>query len=191
MIKQLIFFKIAALILALAFLCGACTQTSIQSEQTRSNNSSVQLASPPASADPITPTSPTPQNANKAATSVNTNTALSEVADKGKVQRVQFARGRTSAIFKDVVIQNKDNEYLLEAKAGQTMTISMKVDENRKSPDSDYDVALQIFKAGNSKPFAELEKKSWQGRLPETGEYIIRVISITQGNGYTLKITIR
>jgi len=191
MIKQLIFFKIAVLISALAFLCGACTQASTQSEQTRGNNSSVQLASSPAIADLITQTSLTPQNANKVVTSVNTNTALSEVTDKGKVQRVQFARGRASATFKDVVIQNKDNEYFLEAKAGQTMTVSMKVDENRKSPDSDYDVALQIFKAGDSEPFAELEKNSWQGRLPETGEYVIRVISITHSNGYTLKITIR
>ncbi len=38
------------------------------------------------------------------------------------------------------------------------MTVSMKVDANRKSPDSDYDVSLQIFKAGDNKPFAELEK---------------------------------
>jgi len=191
MMKQLLLLKTAVLISVFALLCGACSQASTQSVQTSNSISSVQAVSPSAAATPITQTSPTQENGNKVATSVNSNTASQEVADKGKVQRIQFARGRSSATFKDVVYQNKDNEYLVEAKAGQTMTVSMKVDANRKSSDSDYDVSLQIFKAGDNKPFAELEKKSWRGQLPETGEYIIRVISMTEGNGYTLKVTVR
>lgn len=174
-----------------AFLCSACTQASTQIAQTSNNNSIVQTASPFVAANTVNQVSPTPQNANKVVTPVNANTKFEQTADKGKVQRVQFARGRNSAIFKDAVYQNKDNEYLLDAKAGQKMMVSMKVDKNRNSPDADSDVIFQIFRADDKEPFAKPDSNLWQGNLPETGEYIIRVISFTDNNGYTLKITIR
>lgn len=189
--KQTAFFKSTWLIVMFALLCGACFQASTQSTQTPSNNSAVKTASPFVTAGTTSQTSPSPQNVNKAAAPVNTNTASQTVADKGKVQRVQFARGRNSATFKDAVYQNKDNEYLLNAKAGQTMTVSMKVEKNRNSPDADSDVAFQIIKTGDSEPFAKPNSNLWQGRLPETDQYIIRVISFTDNNAYTLKITIR
>lgn len=189
--KQPIFFKATWLITGFAFLCGACFQASTQNAQTPSNDSIVETASPSAMTRTIGQTLPTPQNTNKVVTSVNANTVFRETADKGKVQRVQFARGRNSATFKDAVYQNKDNEYLLDAKAGQMMTVSMKVDENRSSSDADSDVVFQIIKTGDSEPFAKPDSNFGQSRLPETGKYIIRVISFTDNNAYTLKITIR
>ena len=189
--KQAITFKLMWLITAFALLCGACFQASTQSTQTSSNKPIVETASPPAVANTTNQTSSTPQNANKISASVNANIARQEINDKGKVQRVQFARGRDSATFKDAVYQNKDNEYLLDAKAGQTMTVSMKVATNRNSADADSDVVFQIIKTGDTEPFAKPDSNFWKGRLPETGEYTIRVISFTDNNGYTLKIAIR
>lgn len=192
MIGQALMLKSRLTIIVFVFLCGgACFQATTQTTQTPSNNSAVKTASPFTVANTTGQASPTSQNVNNVATSVDANTASQEAADKGKVQRVQFARGRNSATFKDAVYQNKDNEYLFDARAQQTMTVSMKVDQNRNSPDADSDVVFQIFKASDSEPFAKPDSNFWQGRLPETGEYIIRVTSFTDNNRYTLKITIR
>lgn len=191
MIKKTTFFKIGLLILASAFFAGACQQAATPSLQPTSNNLLIQTRPESVNANSFTQTSPTLPNVNQAVAANDTSPSPSRFQETGKVQRVQFARGRTSATFKDAVYQNKDNQYLFAARAGQTLTVLIKVEQNRKSPDANDDVALEIEKVGESEPFAKLDSNFWRGQLPETSEYVIRVISFTESNNYTLKVEIR
>lgn len=170
-------------------LLNACSQTSSQSGQVMRDNSVVQTTSPSATI-PGNQTSSSPQNANNF-TTTNDDIAPSEVDKKGKIQRVQFARGRNSATFEDVVYQNYNNEYLVSARARQQMTVSLQVQKNPKSYFSDTDAVFEIIKVGDSNSIAKPQGNSWQGRLPKNGEYTIRVTTFTHYTDYKLKITIK
>jgi hypothetical protein len=41
----------------------------------------------------------------------------------GKVQRVRFARGRTTAVLNGAVVRGTQDRYILGARAGQTMIV--------------------------------------------------------------------
>ncbi|HKR01244.1 MAG TPA: hypothetical protein VJT09_11255 [Pyrinomonadaceae bacterium] len=107
-------------------------------------------------------------------------------AQKGRsvIRRVNFPRGRTTAVLKGTLRRGLSHDYLLRAKRGQTMTVHLAADSGEMS--------LTILR-----PDGETwldDTKDWSGELPSTGTYRINVLPDTtteQPKNYTLEITIR
>ena len=105
---------------------------------------------------------------------------------KGKVQRVRFARGRTTAVLRGAVVRGTQDRYILGARAGQTMIVHITSREKNAvftilGPDA---TALAGAEEGT-------DATDWTGELPLNGDYSIWV-GPTRGNAtYTLEVTIR
>jgi hypothetical protein len=107
-------------------------------------------------------------------------------AQNGKVQRVQFARGRTTAVLKGAVVRGTQDRYILGARAGQTMIVHLTSREKNA-------VFTILDPNANAVPGTEegADTTDWTGELPLSGNYAIWV-GPTRGNAsYTLEITIR
>ena len=108
------------------------------------------------------------------------------LAQSGKVQRVRFARGRTTAVLKGAVIRATKDRYILGARGGQTMLVHVTALEKNA-------VFYIVGPDGSMRPGAEddADATDWEGQLPESGDYSIYV-SPSRGNAtYTLEVTIR
>jgi hypothetical protein len=107
-------------------------------------------------------------------------------AQEGLTKRVRFARGRTTATLKNSVVRGTRDRYMVGARAGQKMTVSItSVERNAvftiHAPSHDT-----LEGAGEAH-----DARSWSGKLPESGDYVIEVGG-TRGNAtYTLKLTVR
>ena len=103
-----------------------------------------------------------------------------------KVQRVKFARGRTTAVLKGAVVRATKDRYILGARGGQTMIVHItSIEKNAVFSIAGPD--------GSVLPGAEEEADAsdWTGELTMNGDYSISV-SPTRGNAtYTLEVTIR
>ncbi|MDQ4120168.1 MAG: hypothetical protein M3209_01715 [Acidobacteriota bacterium] len=88
-----------------------------------------------------------------------------------KIIQVRFAKGGTSAQYKDILRGRIWHIYKLRAKSGQTMRVELQVNEN------DY-VGLQVKNASGlvlqSSDNSETGD-SWENTLKRTGEYQIWV----------------
>jgi hypothetical protein len=107
-------------------------------------------------------------------------------AQSGKVQRVRFARGRTTAILKGAVIRATKDRYILGARGGQTMIVHVTALEKNA-------VFYIVGPDGSMLPGAEddADVTDWEGTLPDSGDYSVYV-SPSRGNAtYTLEVTIR
>ena len=105
---------------------------------------------------------------------------------------VQIPKGANSATIKGQLKgpSNDVHDYLLRAKAGQTMTVSLQTNSistsfNVMPPDSQGEAIFQ----------GELEgKKQWSASLPEDGEYRVRVYlnraAARQGKAASFTLTI-
>jgi hypothetical protein len=118
---------------------------------------------------------------------VSTSTA----ADKGiRTERVQFAKGATSAVIKGRVKGYSDVDYLVRAGAGQTITVSLKRSNLSNYfnvlPPGSKDVAMYVGDTG----------EDFKGVLPTDGDYTIRVYLVRaaarrdESSNYTLTITV-
>ena len=113
--------------------------------------------------------------------------AASAAPTRTHTERVKFGRGRTTAVLEGAVVRGDRDHYLLEAKAGQRMTVHITSVERN--------AVLTIFAPGGRKALRGTEEgldaKDWSGRLPRSGDYAISV-GPTRGNAtYTLEVTIR
>ena len=112
-------------------------------------------------------------------------TSVLAIAQGGKVQRVRFARGRTTAVLKGAVIRATKDRYILGARGGQTMIVHVTSLEKN--------AVFYIVGPNGTLPGAEDDAHAtdWEGPLPESGDYSIYV-SPSRGNAtYTLEVTIR
>jgi hypothetical protein len=108
------------------------------------------------------------------------------VAHAVKIQRVKFARGRTTAVLKGSVVRGTNDHYVLGAREGQTMIVHITSLEKNA-------VFYVVGPDGGALAGAEdgADVSDWTGALPTSGDYSI-VVSPTRGNAtYTLEITIR
>ena len=108
------------------------------------------------------------------------------LAQKGKsiVRRVNFPRGRTTAVLRGAVRRGISHDYLLRARAGQTMLLHLTSDSPQMS--------LTILKPGGETWM--FDTRDWSGELPLTGTYRINVLPDTtteRPTRYALEITIR
>jgi hypothetical protein len=97
-------------------------------------------------------------------------------------RRVKFPRGRTTAVLKGAVKPGVENDYLLGARAGQSMIVHLT---------SPGDVGFTIWSPGGE--FLADYRTDWSGELPKSGTYTIKVLpnSDKSFKPYTLEVTIR
>lgn len=104
-----------------------------------------------------------------------------EEPSSNSAKRIRFARGRTTAVVEGST--EESDEYLLGARAGQTMIVHV-TSRNNNAVIKVLDSTGNTIK-GSSKP------NDWSGTLPGNGDYRI-VVSSTKGTAeYTLEVTIR
>ena len=108
------------------------------------------------------------------------------LAQKGRsiIRRVNFPRGRTTAVLRGTVRRGISHDYLLRARRGQTMIVHLTSDSDQMS--------LTILKPGGETWM--FDTSDWSGELPLTGTYRINVLPDTtteRPKRYTLEITIR
>jgi hypothetical protein len=100
--------------------------------------------------------------------------------DRAITRRVDFARGRTTTVVKNTVRLCTSHEWVLRARAGQTMSVHLATGKRTsftlQSPSGTIEDADGV--------------KDWSGELPETGEYTI-VVGTDATAAYTLEVTIR
>lgn len=107
------------------------------------------------------------------------------IAQKGTsvVRRVNFARGRTTAVLQGTIRRGVSHDYLLKARARQSMTVHLA---------SRGDVGFEIL-TPSGESLSDYTR-DWTGDLPQSGDYRINVLPPTQTNAaasYTLEVTIR
>ena len=107
-------------------------------------------------------------------------------AQKGRsiVKRIKFARGRTTAVEKGSVRRGISHDYLLKARAGQTMTVHLATSGG---------VNFSIFSPGFREILAD-GATDWSGELPQSGDYRINVlpdVTTERSIPFTLEVTVR
>ena len=104
----------------------------------------------------------------------------------GVTKRIKFAKGRNSATVSGTVIRGDRDTYILGARGGQTMTVSITSREDNavfqiETPDGDF-----LPRAGEMD-----DARKWSGRLPADGDYRI-IVGGTRGNAsYKVTVSIR
>jgi hypothetical protein len=98
-----------------------------------------------------------------------------------RTRRIRFQRGTSSAVVEDAVVRGTRDIYLLGAKAGQNMTVSITSLENNAV----FDIITPNQK------ILKQEAMSWSTKLPANGDYRI-VVGGTRGNAtYKLRVEIK
>jgi hypothetical protein len=121
-----------------------------------------------------------------AATLVLLSLLAGATAQKGRsiVRRVNFPQGRTTTVLRGTVRRGLSHDYLLRARAGQTMTLHLATEARGMS--------LTILKPDGESWIDDT--KDWSGELPATGTYRINVLPDTtteRPTTYALEVMIR
>jgi hypothetical protein len=105
--------------------------------------------------------------------------------------RVRFARGTTSGIVNDSLRAGETRGYLIGAEQGQVMmvhAITWPVREG-DAPPASATVRVYSVAYGGELTAPSGEGPLWSGRLPDTGDFVVRV-SATEPTAYTLAVQI-
>lgn len=104
----------------------------------------------------------------------------------GGAKRVRLAEGHTSATYQGAVVRGTRDRYLVRARAGQSMTVSISsVEQNAVFSIADPSGAF-MKGAGD-----EDDATHWHGMLSASGDFAIEVGG-TRGNAeYALTIVLR
>lgn len=104
-------------------------------------------------------------------------------------ERVRFQRGATSSAVSGTVRGYAYHDYLFRASAGQTIHVTL---NSTGSPS-----VFSIFKPNRDNLDEASESNDYQGELPVTGEYSVRVLMMRSAarrkgsqSNYKLKISI-
>jgi hypothetical protein len=117
--------------------------------------------------------------------------ARAEPIDTVGLPRIRFARGMTSRILDDSLAAGATRSYVLGANQGQVMlahAIAWPVAE-RLHPPPDPDVRVFAAATGRELATPRPETEVWSGRLPLTGDYVVRVTAAAP-TVYTLAVQI-
>jgi hypothetical protein len=97
--------------------------------------------------------------------------------------RVRFQKGSTGVTLSASLEKGRHNEYVLRARRGQTMQVTLDTEQQ--------DVAFRVFLDNSD---ISGERRNWSGKLPRYGDYHIVVYlnqsSSAQSAGYTVTIGI-
>lgn len=96
--------------------------------------------------------------------------------------RIQFAPGAISDTVKGTVSGHLQVSYVLWAKGGQTMTVTL----------TGSDVGLTIYGLADGEVLVHnLDDETWSGTLPSTQDYIVAVVPSVDSTTFTLKVKIQ
>ena len=96
-------------------------------------------------------------------------------------RRIQFARGTSSATIENAVVRGTRDTYLLNARAGQKMTVTITSLENNAV----FDIIAP------NRRIIKQEATSGSFTLPKTGDYRV-IVGGTRGNAtYKLQVSIK
>ncbi len=101
---------------------------------------------------------------------------------------LRFAPGASSATVEGGIARGETASYLVGAKAGQTMSVTVASEENN--------AVVTIYlpgRSGKTLPGAGegQDAAAWKGTLPESGTYRIEVGATRGGAAYSLSVEIR
>jgi hypothetical protein len=111
--------------------------------------------------------------------------------DTAGLPRIRFSRGTTSGIRDDKLEGGGTRSYVLYAQGGQIMlahAIGWPVAE-AEHPPADPEVRVLEAATGRELPSPRIEPEIWSGRLPSTGDFIVRVTA-SAATAYTLAVQI-
>lgn len=105
--------------------------------------------------------------------------------------RVRFARGTTSGILNDSLRAGETRGYLIGAEQGQVMMVHVITWPVRQGEAPPAAATVRVYSVADG---SELTTPSgpgplWSGRLPGTGDFVVRV-NTTQPTAYTLAVQI-
>lgn len=107
-------------------------------------------------------------------------------AQTGVTRRVHFAKGRTLAVYKGAVIRGTRDRYVVAARAGQSMTVSISSVE-RNAVFSVAGPQGEFMKGAGE----EDDATHWSGKLPDSGDFSVEVGG-TRGNAeYSLTVIVK
>lgn len=111
-------------------------------------------------------------------------------ADTTGLTRIRFARGTTSGILDDSLTAGEEKGYLIGALQGQVMLVHAITWPDPQRP-SRSEATVRVFRPDGS----ELSAPSgtgplWTGRLPVSGDYVVRVRGMSAPASYTLAVQI-
>ena len=102
-------------------------------------------------------------------------------------RRIKFPRGRTTAVIRGVARTPGIYEYVLKARANQTMTAHL--------VSSNDGVEFTIFAPDGSNPEGALGTSDWTGNLNASGDYKIALINNrsrkSRNPTFTLEVNVR
>lgn len=106
---------------------------------------------------------------------------------EGVRKRIKFPRGSTSTVINNAVLRDEIDQYILNARAGQKMKVDISSIEDNASFQITRPDKTQLLPGAGF----DDDAKHWNGELPDSGDYTIKVAP-TRGNAtYRLKVEIR
>jgi hypothetical protein len=117
--------------------------------------------------------------------------AASLAIDTVGLPSIRFTPGSTSGILDDSLSVGATRSYVLRADEGQVMlvhAIAWPVEE-RQDPPPEPQVRVFSAVSGSELPTPRAEPEVWSARLPQTGEYVVRV-TVDRPTRYTLSVQI-
>lgn len=184
--SRLSFDRRRAVVLAfvLVLLVAACRLISPQTQPTAEPTTVPSTDTPvPVPPGPTTaPTTALPEPTVAPGTTVPEPTTAPTSAPQ--VRRIEFATGATWTVVQGSLAAGATDEYVLQALAGQTMVAVA-------SP-PDGSAVLEIYGLSDGQPLvrSQMRQTSWQGTLPATQDYSIKVISTGAATDYRLQVII-
>lgn len=116
--------------------------------------------------------------------------AWAAVADTTGMTRVRFARGTTSGILNDSLPAGGEHAYLLGALQGQVM-LAHAIAWTDAASGRAGETAVRVFRPDGAEVTAPGGTGAlWTGRLPLSGDYVVRVRATGGPASYTLAVQI-
>lgn len=169
------------------FLFSACVSQATSKRRADSDTAKPTVAAPTETIKP-SPTATPLRNADDSSTK----------DENGRRERIEFGKGKTGATIRGATpFATVTDRYTIAARTGQEMTVQISAKDETVDfslTDPSYKDA-EPSKGGVLKDivllYGEEGKRSWTGKLPRDGDYIIEVASRYGGSKYTLKVTVR
>jgi hypothetical protein len=112
-------------------------------------------------------------------------------SDTSGLLRVRFARGTTSGILNDSVQAGESRGYLIGAEQGQVMMVHAITWPVRQGEAPPATAVVRVYSVGDGGELTTVSGPGplWSGRLPGTGDFVVRV-NATEPTAYTLAVQI-
>jgi hypothetical protein len=106
------------------------------------------------------------------------------------IARIRFARGATSSVIEDSLPKGGTRTYVLWAERDQMMLAHALSWPGRKRRPTEERISIAVSRRSDRRAFTAPGRRQslWSGRLPSTGEYLVRVTATGPSTVYTLAV---